>query len=121
MEKDLGKLLSELPQEFAIRKLNHVFPVRSKPEDFSALLEKIIGSKKLGASYAIRLERELSVILAKGIQDYFMTVSKIVEIAKTGGCWIGPGRGSAVGSLVSYLLGITRIDPVEEELFLKGS
>jgi len=119
MEKDLGKLLSELPQEFAIRKLNHVFPVRSKPEDFSALLEKIIGSKKLGASYAIRLERELSVILAKGIQDYFMTVSKIVEIAKTGGCWIGPGRGSAVGSLVSYLLGITRIDPVEEELFFE--
>ncbi len=41
------------------------FPVRSKPEDFSALLEKIIGSKKLGASYAIRLERELSVILAR--------------------------------------------------------
>lgn len=119
IEEDLNKLLSKLPREFYLQKINHVFPVRSSTEEFSSLLRGILESKKLEGSYSARLERELSVILAKDIQDYFMTVSKIVEIAKNNNCWIGPGRGSAVGSLVSYLLGITRIDPVEEELFFE--
>jgi len=119
IEEDLNKLLSKLPREFYLQKINHVFPVRSSPEEFASLLRRVLESKKLEGSYSARLERELSVILAKDIQDYFMTVSKIVEIAKNNDCWIGPGRGSAAGSLVSYLLGITRIDPVEEGLFFE--
>ncbi|MBN2253913.1 MAG: DNA polymerase III subunit alpha, partial [Kosmotogaceae bacterium] len=119
IEEGLYELLSRLPREFHLQKINHVFPVRSSPEEFSSLLRGILETKKSESSYSVRLKRELSVILAKDIQDYFMTVSKIVEIAKNNSCWIGPGRGSAVGSLVSYLLGITRIDPVEEELFFE--
>ncbi|MDD4826568.1 MAG: DNA polymerase III subunit alpha [Mesotoga sp.] len=119
IEEDLAELLSRLPKEFHLQKIDHVFPVRSSPEEFSSLLRRTLESKKLESSYSERLNRELSVIISKDIQDYFMTVSKIVEIAKNNNCWIGPGRGSAVGSLVSYLLGITRIDPVEEELFFE--
>ncbi|HDP77428.1 MAG TPA: DNA polymerase III subunit alpha [Mesotoga infera] len=119
IREDLNELLSRLPGEFHFQKINHVFPVRLSPEEFASLLRRIVETKKLGDRYSARLERELSVILAKDIQDYFLTVSKIVEIAKSNNCWIGPGRGSAAGSLVSYLLGITRVDPVEEELFFE--
>ncbi|HOZ98795.1 DNA polymerase III subunit alpha [Mesotoga prima] len=119
LEHDLLHLLSELPRNFSLKRIEHVFPVRVSAESFSSLLCKALEEKKMGDEYLSRLKRELSVILAKNIQDYFMTVSKIVDIAKSIGCWIGPGRGSAVGSLVSYLLEITRIDPVAEDLFFE--
>ncbi|MBN2219721.1 MAG: DNA polymerase III subunit alpha [Kosmotogaceae bacterium] len=119
LEHGLLELLSQLPRNFPLKKIEHVFPVRIPAESFSSLLSKALEDKNLSGEYLSRLERELSVILSKNIQDYFMTVSKIVDIAKSIGCWIGPGRGSAVGSLVSYLLEITRIDPVVEGLFFE--
>ena len=72
---------------------------------------KAFEEKKMGDEYLSRLKRELSVILAKNIQDYFMTVSQDRRHREEHWLLIGPGRGSAVGSLVSYLLEITRIDP----------
>lgn len=58
-----------------------------------------------------RAEYELSVILKKKYETYFLIVADFVNWAKSQGISVGPGRGSAAGSLVSYALGITDIDP----------
>lgn len=58
-----------------------------------------------------RLEFELSTILNMGFASYFLIVSDFVNWAKEQGIYVGPGRGSAAGSLVAYLLGITDMDP----------
>lgn len=59
-----------------------------------------------------RLAYELSVIKKTGYASYFLIVSDIVNWAKKGGIVVGPGRGSAAGSLVSYVLNITNINPL---------
>lgn len=59
-----------------------------------------------------RLEYELSVIKKTGFATYFLIVQDFVNWAKKNGVLVGPGRGSAAGSLISYLLNITNIDPL---------
>lgn len=59
-----------------------------------------------------RLEYELSVIAKMEFADYFLIVWDFINYAKKAGIPVGPGRGSAAGSLVAYLLGITEIDPI---------
>jgi len=59
-----------------------------------------------------RLEYELGVIEKTGFADYFLIVSDLVNWAKTHGIAVGPGRGSAAGSIISYILGITDVDPL---------
>lgn len=66
-----------------------------------------------------RLERELSVIKEMGFSDYFLIVSDFVSFAKKKGIRVGPGRGSAAGSIVSYLLGITEVDPLRYNLLFE--
>ncbi len=66
-----------------------------------------------------RLEYELSVIQRMGYVDYFLIVWDYVNFARTNGIIVGPGRGSAAGSLVSYCLGITDIDPDRFALFFE--
>ena len=58
-----------------------------------------------------RIEYEVSVIVTKGYETYFLTVADFVNWAKDNGISVGPGRGSAAGSVVSYILRITDIDP----------
>jgi len=62
--------------------------------------------------YLERLEYELSVIERMGYPGYFLIVADVVEFARSRGIPVGPGRGSAAGSLVSYALGITELDPI---------
>lgn len=59
-----------------------------------------------------RLEYELGVIEKTGFADYFLIVSDLVNWAKSHGIAVGPGRGSAAGSIISYILGITDVDPL---------
>ncbi|MBU4306000.1 MAG: DNA polymerase III subunit alpha [Candidatus Omnitrophica bacterium] len=66
-----------------------------------------------------RLEHELSVIKNSGFASYFLIVSDFVRFAKEKGIPVGPGRGSAAGSIVSYLLGITEIDPLKYDLLFE--
>lgn len=66
-----------------------------------------------------RLEHELSVIESMGLSDYFLIVSDIVNYAKAHDIPVGPGRGSAAGSLVAYCLGITMIDPIKHNLLFE--
>ncbi len=60
-----------------------------------------------------RLNYELEIISNMGFADYFLIVQDIVNWAKSQGIPVGPGRGSAAGSLVSYLLGITELNPLD--------
>src|ERR671927_1888138 len=59
-----------------------------------------------------RLEQELAVISKMGFDAYFLIVWDFVKFAKDSGIAVGPGRGSAAGSIVSYCLGITDVDPL---------
>lgn len=66
-----------------------------------------------------RLEYELSVIKQMGYVDYFLIVGDFIRYAKDNGIPVGPGRGSAAGSLVAYSLGITNIDPLKYNLLFE--
>lgn len=66
-----------------------------------------------------RLDYELGVIKRMGFTDYFLIVSDFISYAKNNGVAVGPGRGSAAGSLVSYSLGITSIDPIKYSLIFE--
>ena len=66
-----------------------------------------------------RMEYELSVIEKTGYASYFLIVQDFVNWAKDNGVVVGPGRGSAAGSFVAYLTGITNIDPIEYKLLFE--
>lgn len=69
--------------------------------------------------YQERLDYELSVISGKGYSDYFLIYEDLCTFARKNGIRVGPGRGSAAGSLVAYLLGITGYDPLEAGLIFE--
>jgi len=66
-----------------------------------------------------RLEHELKVIDQMGFVSYFLIVWDFIRFAKSAGIPVGPGRGSAAGSIVSYLLGITDLDPIKYGLLFE--
>lgn len=66
-----------------------------------------------------RLNYELNVIGKMGFEDYFLIVWDYVNYSQTHGILVGPGRGSAAGSLVAYLLGITGLDPIKYDLLFE--
>ena len=66
-----------------------------------------------------RLEYELGVIKKTGFSTYFLIVQDLVNWAKRAEIVVGPGRGSAAGSLASYVLGITNVDPIKYNLFFE--
>lgn len=66
-----------------------------------------------------RLEYELNVIKTMGYVDYFLIVWDFIKYARDHDIMVGPGRGSAAGSIVSYCLGITNIDPIKYQLLFE--
>jgi DNA polymerase-3 subunit alpha len=66
--------------------------------------------------YRARLEEELGVIASKNFASYFLVVADMINWAKDNDIRVGPGRGSAAGSLVCYALGITDVDPIKYDL-----
>ncbi len=66
-----------------------------------------------------QLDYELSIIQTMGYVDYFLIVWDFIKFARDNGIAVGPGRGSAAGSLVSYSLGITNIDPARYQLLFE--
>lgn len=69
--------------------------------------------------YADRIKFELSVLQGAGLSSYFLIVQDIVNYVKSNGWLPGPGRGSAAGCLVSYLIGITEINPIKYNLLFE--
>jgi len=72
--------------------------------------------KATDPAYIDRLEEELSVIASKNFASYFLVVADMINWAKENDIKVGPGRGSAAGSLVCYALGITDVDPIKYDL-----
>lgn len=66
-----------------------------------------------------RLDFELQVIQSMNFAGYFLIVQDLVNWAKSQGIFVGPGRGSAAGSLVAYVLGITNLDPLKHDLLFE--
>lgn len=78
-------------------------------------LENVVDVK----TYQERLIYELDTIDKMGFNDYFLIVWDYVKFAKKQGIYVGPGRGSAAASLVSYSLGITNVDPIKHSLLFE--
>ena len=79
--------------------------IRDSPEDDGTLRE--------------RLDYELGIIKRMGYVDYFLIVWDFINYAKSNDIMVGPGRGSAAGSIVSYCLKITNIDPIKYNLLFE--
>jgi len=77
------------------------------------------GNGQIRETYEKRLISELEMIRSMGFPGYFLIVSDFVNYAKSHNIPVGPGRGSAAGSLVAYALGITNIDPIRYKLFFE--
>ena len=76
--------------------------------------------EKLDAEHRERLDFELSTILNMGFPGYFLIVQDFINSARNElGVMVGPGRGSAAGSVVAYCLGITKIDPIKYDLLFE--
>lgn len=69
--------------------------------------------------YLDRAEYEISVIVQMGFPAYFLVVGDLISHAREVGIWVGPGRGSAAGSLVAWAMGITNIDPIPHGLLFE--
>ena len=93
-------------------------PKKNAIKTLQEMCEKSLTEKGLGKDekYIIRTKEELQVIKDKNFASYFLVVSDMVNWAKQNEILVGPGRGSAAGSLVCYLLGITDVDPIKFDL-----
>ncbi len=93
------------------------------PKEYLFELCKVGLKKRLGGdipnTYKDRLTYELSVINEMGFPNYFLVVYDFIKYAKKNHILVGPGRGSAAGSLVAYSLGITEIDPLKYDLLFE--
>lgn len=103
-----------------------LLPVYETKEDTYTYLKKkcIEGLKKIFGEkapriYIERLKYELNVINKMGFNNYFLIVSDYINYAKNNNILVGPGRGSAAGSLVAYCLNITTIDPIKYGLLFE--
>lgn len=111
-----------------IKPLKNLLPKFDCPDNmdsYTYLKKKCIDGlrKKIGDKvpklYVERLKHELEIIKKMGFCDYFLVVSDFIEYAKNNDIYIGPGRGSAAGALVSYLTDITTIDPLKYNLLFE--
>jgi len=100
-------------------------PVHESAATLDAYLEKLAfeGAQKrfgeVSPEVKARLEHELGIINRMGYPGYFLIVMDFINYAKNRGIPVGPGRGSAAGSLVSYCLGITNINPLQYNLIFE--
>jgi DNA polymerase III subunit alpha len=96
-----------------------LLPVPKRNAD-SQLREKCLAGLKerdlFDDVYYMRMDEELSVIKKKKFAPYFLVVADMINWSKENGIMVGPGRGSAAGSLICYLLGITEVDPIKYDL-----
>jgi len=86
---------------------------------FKKLIASGFIDKNKSSQYLDRLKNEVSVIEKNGFVEYILLVADVVKYMHENGVETGPGRGSAVGCLVSYCLDITRVDPIKYELYFE--
>jgi DNA polymerase-3 subunit alpha len=94
---------------------------REAKEGLATLLRSIMKEvdENTREQYEKRLQHELEIIRSMGFAGYFLIVSDFINYARKMNIPVGPGRGSAAGSLVAYTIGITNIDPIRYNLFFE--
>ena len=86
-------------------------------KEFKVMSLKIMDEKK--DEYISRIKTEMEAIGKLGFSDYFLIIWDLVKWSKSKGILVGPGRGSAAGSLISFILNITEIDPIKYGLLFE--
>lgn len=123
-------LLADMVEDIKLKSDKPIMPIVEVPEGFDdnsylrhqcwTNLYKYLTTNDLWSKrriYEERLNHELNVICTKGYASYFLIVQDFIEWGNNNGCPFGPGRGSAAGSLVAFLLGIVKgTDPIEYDL-----
>lgn len=124
--KNTEELISQIDSEINFPK--DALPKYPTPNGVSAstFLRELckVGLKKrldgnVTSQYLDRLVHEINVIEKMGFEDYFLITWDFIKYAKQNDIAVGPGRGSAAGSLVSYVLGITNVDPLKYDLLFE--
>ena len=96
-------------------------------QDFQSLIQEsletkasegLVSNKEIN-NYKKRIMHEINIIENMGFEGYFLVVSDFIKHAKNSGIPVGPGRGSAAGSLIAYLLDITEVDPIKHGLIFE--
>ncbi len=93
-------------------------PARYTPEHLAEVQKRVPGKEPL-VVVKERFEYEFGILSSKGMCDYMLIVYDFIDWAKGKGIPMGPGRGSAAGSIIAYLLGITDIEPLRFSLFFE--
>ncbi|MDY6999149.1 MAG: DNA polymerase III subunit alpha, partial [Actinomycetota bacterium] len=102
-----------------------IFPVPDGHDQASWLHHEVMAGLRhrfpsgVGQNYIDRADYEIKVICDKGFPSYFLIVADLINYAKSVDIRVGPGRGSAAGSLVAFALGITNIDPIPHGLLFE--
>ncbi|MEV0250515.1 DNA polymerase III subunit alpha [Nocardia sp. NPDC050712] len=121
----IGERIQSYDDVWAFKDRMPVFPVPAGEDQDSWLRKEVERGldrrfpNGVPEEYFSRAYFELDVIKQKGFPAYFLVVGDLVEHAKEVGIRVGPGRGSAAGSLVAYALGITNIDPIPHGLLFE--
>ncbi|WP_297455471.1 DNA polymerase III subunit alpha [Persephonella sp.] len=128
VEIDTAETRGYLFPKFQIPGLDREATYEEKEKYFEKLawegLEKRLSKmkdlpKEKYQQYKERLEYEINIIKQMGFPEYFLIVQDFINYAKENGIPVGPGRGSAAGSLVAYTLGITDVDPLQHGLIFE--
>ncbi|MCD6112304.1 MAG: DNA polymerase III subunit alpha [Bacteroidales bacterium] len=139
-QEEMNELFSDIPEainntneivdkveEYDI-KHSHILPEFNIPKDFENAYDYLRyqtydGAKKryieIDEKIKQRIDFELSTIKKMGFPGYFLIVQDFINAAKNMGVSVGPGRGSAAGSVVAYCLGITDVDPIKYDLLFE--
>ena len=129
-DDEVFKYIDELVQTIDIKVEKITNPLIKYPsgKDISSIdylrelcylgIQKRLSSDEL-KGYKKRLDYELDMIKKMGYEDYFLIVFDFIRYAKKNNILVGPGRGSAAGSLVAYSIGITDIDPIKYDLYFE--
>ena len=120
--------IAEKVERYTIE-IGHILPHFDIPAEFAdsdEYLKHLVyeGAKRrygdnILPSVQERIDFELSTIKGMGFPDYFLIVHDFISYARSKGIWVGPGRGSAAGSVVAYCLTITNIDPIKYDLLFE--
>ncbi|GAA5058967.1 DNA polymerase III subunit alpha [Nocardia callitridis] len=121
----IGERVQSYDEVWTHRDRMPIFPV-PEGEDQSSWLrrEVMVGLERrfpdgVGQEYLDRADFELNVIIQMGFPAYFLVVGDLINHAKEVGIRVGPGRGSAAGSLVAFAMGITNLDPIPHGLLFE--
>ncbi|MEV0616414.1 DNA polymerase III subunit alpha [Nonomuraea sp. NPDC050404] len=121
----IAERVGDYGEVFAHRDLTPRFPVPEGESESTWLRKETLAGARHryggdpSQEVLDRIDYELSVIDAMGFPGYFLVVADICAYAREHGIGLGPGRGSATGSMVAYCTGITQLDPIEHKLIFE--